>query len=425
MPLIPTIAYTSSVVRAMNFEHPTTGQNNVQAELKQLTSDMIENTSAVAGASVTDALDVLGAAGAPPPLSRAFFVDVATTVQPDAQSGAISTPFTFIQAAVDIAPDGSTIYVCPGDYSAQNPTIVGKALSIVGMMPGDWRPLSEHLIDPTQLRGPSTITTDSFLTVENISVASIVSGNDVVLFSADVGGVTLNTAGSSLYCIGAPRHERGLPGLNMFAFQPRVGSVRDIGGFSGLIASGYTFGGIGTHITIGSVDLYDCKLLSTTGGGGAGPAITGDGLCGWFRNCILDDGLIITGSGVAPRIELDSASYSTALQGTPPTTFTAIAVRVPDGLLRGTISVVVPAIAASTDVDYADVSTVGTPLEGVDVGDVVLANPTADLVAAGAGGGFLNCRVSAANTIRLTFRGVLAGGASDFIFCRVDPALAL
>jgi hypothetical protein len=75
----------------------------------------------------------------------------------------------------------------------------------------------------------------------------------------------------------------------------------------------------------------------------------------------------------------------------------------------------VPAVAADA-VGYVNVSTVGTDLEGITTGQLIVANPTTDLVAAGAGGGFINARVSAANTIRCAFNGALAGGAADFVF---------
>lgn len=78
-----------------------------------------------------------------------------------------------------------------------------------------------------------------------------------------------------------------------------------------------------------------------------------------------------------------------------------------------TISVVVPAVAADA-VGYANVT-----MAGVKVGDLVVAAPTADLVAAGAGGGYINCRVSADNTVRLAFNGALAGGAVNFLFKRI------
>lgn len=84
-----------------------------------------------------------------------------------------------------------------------------------------------------------------------------------------------------------------------------------------------------------------------------------------------------------------------------------------------TVSVVVPAVAAG-QVGYVDTNVSATALGGITTADVVCGNPTADLVAAGAGGGYINSRVSATNTIRSAFVGPLAGGASNFVFTKVS-----
>ena len=79
-----------------------------------------------------------------------------------------------------------------------------------------------------------------------------------------------------------------------------------------------------------------------------------------------------------------------------------------------TLSVMVPTVAAGA-LGYVDVSLVGTPFEGMPANAVVWASPQVDLAAAGAGnGGFINCRMSATNTLRFAFVGALAGGAANF-----------
>jgi hypothetical protein len=83
-----------------------------------------------------------------------------------------------------------------------------------------------------------------------------------------------------------------------------------------------------------------------------------------------------------------------------------------------TLSVVVPAVAADA-VGYVNKSTVGTGLEGILVGETIVANPTSDLVAAGAGGGFINAWVVGTSSIRFSFSGALAGGAANFLVKRV------
>jgi hypothetical protein len=87
-------------------------------------------------------------------------------------------------------------------------------------------------------------------------------------------------------------------------------------------------------------------------------------------------------------------------------------------LPTATISVNVPVVAAGT-LAYLDVSVAGSALDGITTADQVLAAPTADLAAAGAGAGYyVGCRVSATNTVRLTFQGTLAGGAVNFTFSK-------
>lgn len=86
---------------------------------------------------------------------------------------------------------------------------------------------------------------------------------------------------------------------------------------------------------------------------------------------------------------------------------------------RATISVTVPALGAGV-LGRVNVDVSGTELDGVDAGDPVLVNPTEDISPSGADGGFLaSFRVSAPNTVRLSFKGSLAGGASDFTFTRL------
>jgi hypothetical protein len=83
------------------------------------------------------------------------------------------------------------------------------------------------------------------------------------------------------------------------------------------------------------------------------------------------------------------------------------------------VSVVVPAVAAAS-VGYVNVSMAGTRLSDLFVGEGVVANPAAQLVAAGAGGGYINCRVQAIGSVECAFLGPLAGGAVNFNFNRAN-----
>jgi len=78
------------------------------------------------------------------------------------------------------------------------------------------------------------------------------------------------------------------------------------------------------------------------------------------------------------------------------------------------VNVVVPAVLDG-QVGYLDVVMAGE-LTALPANTGIVATPTADLVAAGAGGGYINSRVSAPGTVRMAFIGPLAGGAVDFHF---------
>ncbi len=377
---------------------------------------LIELMQVGGGPLQTEVVDIAGGGGGGGPLSLVFFVDVATTTPIGDQDGSIGAPFALLQSAIDAVPTGSVIYVVPGNYSGQFPTITGKVLSLIGLVPGNAEAIQNFVADPSDYAGPQSISTDSFLTLQDmLRVNAITSQADLFLIRSNVGTVTLGVAFSSLYCIGGARHADSLPAETMLAFQYEVGRLTMTD--CALVASGYVFGKFNTTLSVGSFDLYDCRLLSPT------INISTSGLAAWLVDTFFDDGITINGTAPGTVLELDALSYANALRHS--VAFVDAAAAVPEGQLKAQISVVVPALAAA-ELGYVDVSTVGTELAGLGVGNVVVATPTEDLAAAGATNGFYaSCRVSAADTIRLAFVGLLAGGASDFIFCRVDPALTL
>jgi hypothetical protein len=115
----------------------------------------------------------------------------------------------------------------------------------------------------------------------------------------------------------------------------------------------------------------------------------------------------LIGNLTAPFLNTPGASATRVVRGNVPAQ-------------QAVISVAVPVVAAGT-LAYLDVSTVGTTLAGITTADTVVGAPPSDLVAAGAGnGGYVGCRVSAANTIRLAFQGTLGGGAVNFNFVKVN-----
>ncbi len=83
------------------------------------------------------------------------------------------------------------------------------------------------------------------------------------------------------------------------------------------------------------------------------------------------------------------------------------------------LTVATPVLAAGTT-GYVNVSLVGTALAGTPANAQVYASPQADLAAAGAGAGYyINCRMSASDTLRMLFVGTLAGGNVNFLATRL------
>lgn len=126
------------------------------------------------------------------------------------------------------------------------------------------------------------------------------------------------------------------------------------------------------------------------------------------RNCPALGPLAVTGD-----LQIDMASNHSGVTATG-------TILVLGRCAQETQSVVVPAVAAG-QVGYVDVAMTGQ-LAILQTGQPVFANPTADLVAAGAGGAYANCRCSAPGTVRMAFVGPLAGGAVDFTFASTGVA---
>jgi hypothetical protein len=82
------------------------------------------------------------------------------------------------------------------------------------------------------------------------------------------------------------------------------------------------------------------------------------------------------------------------------------------------VNVNVPNIGAAGNVQYVNVSMAGTRLADLAVGEGVVANPSTQLIAAGAGGGYINCRVQAVGVVECTFVGPLTAAVVPFNFNR-------
>jgi hypothetical protein len=140
-------------------------------------------------------------------------------------------------------------------------------------------------------------------------------------------------------------------------------------------------------------DLVDSLIA---GGGVTCPIVR-------FRDCFQNAACLVTGTAIVD-------GYTNSFQ----TVTATVAVIVSERQAQETLSIVVPAVAAGA-VGYVTTAFVGE-LAALPAGAPLVGNPQADLVAAGAGGGFINCRVSAAGSVRCAFLGPLAGGAVNFTF---------
>ena len=210
---------------------------------------------------------------------------------------------------------------------------------------------------------------------------------------------------------------------NVTAFE--TGALIRVSGFAGQALAAGTYDNFSSGITnqIKLLDIDPTGDVQITG-----IEVPGGNVGVWFViGKFGADGRIIlrhnTGSAAANRFFCPggvdyvlSNNLDTVLVWYFNTRFQVVA-RLPQ---QATVSVPVPAVALGA-LAYLDVSLAATSLAGIITSDVVVASPTADLAAAGAGAGaYEGCRVSAASTVRMTFRGTLAGGAVNFNFCKVD-----
>ena len=319
----------------------------------------------------------------PPPLAAALvtnvrWVDVATTVPLADQDGTLAAPFASMQNALDSvgAATSATLYAATGDYSAQTlvPPLTLDTLSIIslGYIPRNGREFGDAITSIPLVVLPVTDATAKACAVT-------------------LGGCTTSGIG---------------PGGGLIV----AGSVSAYGcnnvDVSGV--NGYYFGcAVAGNLSMGNTYYDSCHFNGCT--------IETDGSRIEMVNTTFNPGAVadITFVDVTGDLVLDAYTCSQFFGAIESLNNGVLVVR--NRPKQARISVVVPAVAADA-VGYVNVSTVGTDLEGITTGQVVVANPTTDLVAAGAGGGFINARVSAADTIRCAFNGALAGGAADFVF---------
>lgn len=372
-------------------------------------------------------------------LSTVLFVDGGSTAT-GTPNGSISNPFLTVQAAVDVAPAGATIYVCPKlTPYAEDVHIDTFTMSIIGLAVPDFD--SEQFVSIQSIH-PTT----GFLGLQNLTVGLINdagSGTSVNLVDVNVtgadDGITCGTlvASSSIgggCTIAGPITVNGVVEIRDVAItgsgtsctdfiysgstdpqSEQACSVSNVTATGNLSLQGANLTGNGysaDNFTLRGCNLAQTMSLSASGAEGAPATVYG--------TTKSDPASVITfvASLEGSRLVVDAFSNQW-MNNTVLTVFEFV--EVVGALPHVSISVAVPGVAAGA-VGYATVSTTDTELAGITASDVVVANPTAQLHAAGTGGAYVNCRVSALETIELAFLGPLAGGNLNFLFSRLTRA---
>jgi len=394
------------------------------------------------------------------PLSALMWVDPDTDVPTEDQTGSIGAPYATVQQAHDALPaNGGTIVVCfSADEVSAGPLVATKSIGLQGFGQGaemdDIESTSDVYLNAV-VASNVTLTGGNLRLIEAQCTAIDAGAGSVNLFDSIVSDSIVAgqlTARDSQLTSGNHVIETLVTSQNS-VIGPMTVTAGDIvsqgdtwnsavSAAAGTItAQGSTFeqGGL----AFATLDLKDCTIggdpdTEVIDGGAAsfddctiGLPITSSGSVS-LKDCSFDGGeanlAIVSAGGICintrligdwdagPELQTDTFSYYAA--SSVGHDMTSLNTTFLDASLSITLSVVVPAVAADA-VGYVDTTLVGTALEGFfAVGDPVVVNPTTDLVAAGAGGGLLNARISAANTLRCAFVGALAGGAADFTVSR-------
>ncbi len=312
------------------------------------------------------------------PLTRTVFVDPFHTPQGE---GTIASPFGTIQEAIDfLAGAGGVIRLVPGIYdNGGTPYDVpaGTPLSLVCQGP--------------RAAGSTAVILDQIGSLSDLALVGcdatsqpVVCQNLVLIDSIATQNVSCSTC-------------RAVDSTIANITSTSLATLRDctVNGTVNLASVEGWNCAFATLTTTGNATLRYCSCNAACVVGGAATV----------RYCSFGLALSVTGA-----LSADFASVSTILNALSFGSFTAA-----ERANRITITVGVPGVAAGA-VGYVNISLVGTDLEGMVPANALLhANPLVDLVAAGAGGGFINVRASAANQARFAFLGPLAGGDRSFI----------
>lgn len=306
-----------------------------------------------------------------PPLSTEIFVDVGTAEPVATQDGSIAQPFSTIGAAAAVASNFDTLTLIAGDYSAEVPPVFVLDLQLTSPVP-QWA--AGAAVDQTWL-----VANGFLVNLPNLT------GLALALVNVTVDQVTANRVSLAGCIIGTSITSAGIVTASNTRLPSSVVATAD------------------------DVTADSCQI----GFGGAAGITTG-GTVVRLSNCRTQLALTVTFSGAAGQLQVD-ASTNHYLQ-TNGITIVNGALVVTSRQARETLAVVVPAVAAGA-VGYVSTAFIAE-LASIPQFAPLVGNPQADLVAAGAGGGFVNCWADAAGSVRCSFLGPLAGGAVAFTFAR-------
>lgn len=358
------------------------------------------------------------------PLTNLRWVDPLTTVAADSQNGSEGAPFaTVLQAfnalnAIHEDPFFSvgTIVLCDGQYLSETVQMDGTApqalnrINLVGfggaVDVGTWElthatigvyNLGRNDAPAIEVDGVSGITR---VYAENTNF-SIISGNADILaydcrFTSAIACTNLTAYDSEFDDI-----ITSLAEVALYDCQALGSSDIDAAAFVRMV--GCIWSGSLTSVNA----AY--QLINTYMFVGDGPA-----------NVTTTNGLIelkftrVAGVVTGAQLQSDSVSYVSGLN-TGITFVISGGIEIVDAARSATVTIAVPAVAADA-VGYVDTNLVGTPAEGffTVANQPVIVNPQVDLIAAGAGGGFINARIVSPNLLRCAFNGALSSGNRDF-----------
>lgn len=306
--------------------------------------------------------DVGGGAGTLLNLSTVLFVDNGTTAPAPSQNGNIESPFATITAGIAAANDGDTLFLTQRSYFAEGVITVTKNLNIIGF----------GVAVSTVSLDDMTIAANKTAFVKDVSITGALVLPATSFFYGNRGAITGGISGGG--------------GVNI-----KDMTVTTSISCSNLIAERCTL--------VGNITLSDttCRLTLCENAGtptvtfsGAAGTVTMDGYT--YHKWLLSGGTIVNGT-IAVINSLPSATVSAALP-----------------------------VLANGQVEYVNVSMVGSALEGITEGTPIGYNPVDDLAPGDTGGAVFvpAARVSADNTVRLTVVGPLdAPQSSDFIITKL------